>query len=138
MSVSCGCMEMWLVFLMLILLTRLYQRGSLVSRGGQWADHVCHGCSRLISISRKWGWARHLPAWPIPIWSDGGPWCTSGKWTQQCAALVHAPIPHLQSFIPLFSCLWNKLALSLQSHPSLQVFKTAFHPHLISVPIQNL
>ena len=32
-------MDMRLIFLMLILLTRFYQRGSLVSGGGQWADH---------------------------------------------------------------------------------------------------
>ena len=70
MSVSCGCMDMWLVFLMLILLTRFSQRGSLVSDGGQWADHVPCGCSKLISISRRWGWP------------DGGHWSTGGKWTQ--------------------------------------------------------
>ena len=60
MSVNCGYMDMWLVFLTLILLTRFSQRGSLVS-GGQWADHVPHGYSRLIGISGRWGWARHLP-----------------------------------------------------------------------------
>ena len=27
----------------------------LVSGGGQWADHMPHGCSRLISISRRCG-----------------------------------------------------------------------------------
>ena len=58
---------------------------------GQWADHVPRGCSRLISISRRWGWARHLPEG----WPDRGPWSTGGKWTQRCAALVHAPIPDL-------------------------------------------
>ena len=77
------CMDMWLVFLTLILLTRLSQRGSLLSGGGQWADHVLGGCSRLISTSRRWGWARHLPGG----WPDGGPWSTGGKWTQRCAAL---------------------------------------------------
>ena len=61
---------MWLVFLTLILLTRLSQRVSLVSGGGQQADYVPPGCRRLISISRKWGWARHLPGG----WRDGGPW----------------------------------------------------------------
>ena len=35
--------------------------GSLVSGGGQWADHVPRGSSRLIGISRRWGWARHVP-----------------------------------------------------------------------------
>ena len=40
---------MWLVFLMLILLIKLSQRWSLVSGGGQWADSVPRGCSRLIS-----------------------------------------------------------------------------------------
>ena len=60
-------------FLILILLTRFSQRGSLVSGGGQWADHVPRGCSRLISISRRLGWARHLPGG----WPDGGPWSTS-------------------------------------------------------------
>uniref|UniRef100_A0A8C4R2B4 Reverse transcriptase domain-containing protein n=1 Tax=Eptatretus burgeri TaxID=7764 RepID=A0A8C4R2B4_EPTBU len=44
---------------------------------------------------------------------------------------------HLHRFIPLFSCLWNKLPHSLQSHSSLQVFKTAVHHHLLSSPIQN-
>ena len=32
---------------------------------------------------------------------------------------------HLHSFVPLFCCLWSKLSHSLQSHSSLQVFKTA-------------
>ena len=40
MSVNCGCMDMWLILLMQILLTRFYQRGSLVSGGGQWVEHV--------------------------------------------------------------------------------------------------
>ena len=89
MSASCGCMDMWLVFLTLILLTRFSQRGSLMSGGGQWADHVPRGCSRLTGISRRWGWAWHLPGG----WPDGGPWSTSGKWMQQRAVLAHAPIP---------------------------------------------
>ena len=88
MCVSCGCMDMWLVFLMLILLTRFSQRGSLMSGGGQWVDHVPRGCRRLVSISRRWGWARCLPGGR----PDGGPWSTDGKWTQQCAAPAHAPI----------------------------------------------
>ena len=75
--VNCGCMDMWLVFLILILLTRLSHRGSLLSGGGQWADHVPRGCSRLIGISRRWGWARHLPGG----WPDRGSWSTCGKWT---------------------------------------------------------
>ena len=33
---------------------------------GKWADHVPRGCTRLISISRRWGWTRHLPEG----WSD--------------------------------------------------------------------
>ena len=86
MSISCGCMDMWLVFLTLILLTRFSQQGSLVSGGGQWADHVPHGCSRLIGISRRWGWARHLPG-GCP---DGGPW-----WNDLTNDLTHAPIPDL-------------------------------------------
>ena len=45
---------------------------------------------------------------------------------------------HLHSFIPLFPHLWNKLPHSLQSHSSLQAFKTAVHHHhLLSSPIQN-
>ena len=47
------------------------------------------GCSRLISISRRWGWARHLPG--------GGQKEAPGsrKWMQRRAALAHAPIPDL-------------------------------------------
>ena len=67
-----------LVFLTLILLTRFSQRGSLLSGGGQWADHVPRGCSRLIGISKRWGWTRlclgggqteapQADARPIPI-----------------------------------------------------------------------
>uniref|UniRef100_A0A8C4QL28 Uncharacterized protein n=2 Tax=Eptatretus burgeri TaxID=7764 RepID=A0A8C4QL28_EPTBU len=67
------------------------QRGSLVSEGGQSADHEARGCSRLISMSRRWGWARHLPGG----WPDGGHWNTGGRWTQQRAAPAHAPIPDL-------------------------------------------
>ena len=92
-SVSCGCMDMWLIFLALILLTRFSQRGSLMSGGGQWADHVPRGCSRLTGISRRWGWAWHLPGGR----PDGGPWSTGGKWTQRRAVLAHAPIPDLVS-----------------------------------------
>ena len=50
-------------------------------------DHVPRGWSMLISISRRWGWARHLPG----VWPDGGPWSTGGKWTQ-CATLARASI----------------------------------------------
>ena len=82
---------MWLIFLMLILLTRFSQRGSLVSVGGQCADHVPRGCSKFISISRRWGWAKHLPG-GCP---DRGPWSTGGKWAQRRAALVSTPIPDL-------------------------------------------
>ena len=60
-----------------------------MSGRGQWADHVPHGCNRLISISRRWGWARHLPG----VWPDRGHWNTGGKWTQQHTAPAHAPIP---------------------------------------------
>ena len=66
------------------------QQGSLMSGGGQRADHVPRGCGRLISISR-WGWTRHLPGG----WPDRGLWRTGGKWTQRHAALAHAPIPDL-------------------------------------------
>ena len=45
---------------------------------------------------------------------------------------------HLHSFIPPFPRLWNKLPHSIQSHSSLQAFKTAVHHHLLSSPIQNL
>ena len=38
---------------------------------------------------------------------------------------------HLHSFIPLFPRLWNKLPHSIQSHSSLQAFKTAVHHHLL-------
>ena len=38
-------------------------------RMGKLADHVPHGCSRLINISRRWGWARYLPRG----WPDKGP-----------------------------------------------------------------
>ena len=100
--ISCDCMNMWLVLLRLILLTGFSQQGSLVSGGGQWADHVPRGCSRLINISRRWGWARHLPGG----WPDGGPWGTGGKWTQICAALAHAPIPDLTFILSLLSILF--------------------------------
>ena len=69
----------------------LSQRGSLVSGGSQCADHVPRGCSRLMSTSRRWGWARHLPGG----WPDVGPWSTDGKWAQRRAAPAHAPIPDL-------------------------------------------
>ena len=45
---------------------------------------------------------------------------------------------HLHSFIPLFPRLCNKLPHSVQSHSSLQAFKTAVHHHLLSSPIQIL
>ena len=78
---------MWLVFLALILLTRFTQQGSLVSGGGgQCADQVPHGSSRLISISRRLGWARHLP------WG----------WLLRCM-FPYLTWPDLHSFAHLFS-----------------------------------
>ena len=79
------------------------QRGRLVSGGGQWADYVPRGCSRLINISRRWGWARHMPGG----WPDGGPWSTGRKRTQQHAAPSHAPTPDLtlRSNIRHFQCM---------------------------------
>ena len=81
MSISWGCMNIWLVFLTLILLTWFSHWGSLVSGGGQWANHVPRVCSRLIGISRRSGWASHLSG----RWPDGGSWSSGGKWTQQRA-----------------------------------------------------
>ena len=54
--------------------------------------------------------------------------------------LPKSPITaHLHSFIPhFFSHLWNKLPHSIQSHSSLQAFKTAVHHRLLSSPIQIL
>ena len=40
--------------------------------------------------------------------------------------------PSLFLFIPLFPHLWNKLPHSVQSHCSLQAFKTAVHHHILS------
>ena len=45
---------------------------------------------------------------------------------------------HLHSFIPLFPHLWYKLPHSIQSHSSLQTFKTVVHHHLLQSPIQIL
>ena len=112
---------MWLVFLTLILLTRFSQRGSLVSGGGSWADHMPCGCSGLISISRRWGWARHLPGG----WPDGGLWSAGGKWTQRRAALAHAPIPDLTR--PWTCCFYspnNGWRPSMSSMRSRQSFWT--------------
>ena len=61
MNIGCGYVDIWLIFLMLILLTRFSQRGSLVWGGGQLANYAPHGCSRFIGMSMKWGWAMHLP-----------------------------------------------------------------------------
>jgi len=44
---------------------------------------------------------------------------------------------HLQSFVPLFSCLKNQLPCPVQSHSSLQVFKTAVRHHLRSPPFEQ-
>ena len=117
MSFSCGCMDMWLDFLTLILLTRFSQRGSLVSGGGQWTDHVPHGCSRLIGISSRWGWARHL----LGGWPDGGPWSTGGKWTQRRAALTHAPIPDLT-----LGNMWVTFSLNLFSRSGEEDFQKVY------------
>ena len=43
----------------------------------------CSHEAKIIGISRRWGWARHLPG----EWPDGGPWGTDGKWTQRRTAL---------------------------------------------------
>ena len=68
---------------------QILSAGSITSVGGQWANHVPRGCSRLISISRRWGWARHLPGG----WPDGGPCSSSQKWTQH--ALLRRMLPSL-------------------------------------------
>ena len=79
--------QLWLCGHVTHLPDRFSQRGSLVSGGGQWADHVPRGWSRLISISRRWRWARHLP-WG---WPDGSPWSGRG-----CSdALLRRMLPHL-------------------------------------------
>ena len=77
-----------------------------MSGGGQQADYVPWCCSRLIGISRRWGWARHL---------HGG-WLR-GNWIQRRAAPAHAPIPdltrtsskllspHRTSLSPISSCV---------------------------------
>jgi len=122
MSISCGCMDMWLVFLTLILLTRFSQRGSLLSREGQWADHVLCGCSRLINISRRWGWARHLPGG----WPDGGPRSTGGKWTQRRAVPAHVPIPDLTNMHNNIKC---SLANHLPCRQSFVIFNASHHAH---------
>ena len=95
-------MDMWLVFLTLILLTRFSQHGSLVSGGDQRADYMPRGCSSLISIWRSLGWAWHLPG-ELP---DRRPWSTGGKWKQGRAAPVHAPTPDLtRNYINMISNL---------------------------------
>ena len=137
-SESCGCMDMWLIFLTLICSPDSLSEG-LVSGGGQWANHVPRGCSRLIGISRRWGWARHLPG-GCP---DGGPWSTSGKWTQQRAALARAPIPDLTWGIKhendtRLIFLSKHLADEMGSHPyivitcSLSTHVLAFHEDDVS------
>ena len=80
MSISCCCMDMCLILLILILLPRFSQRGNLVVGGGQWADH------------------------DVP---EGGPWSTGGKWMLQRAASAHAPIPDL-TFIGQKREQWGK------------------------------
>ena len=81
MSISCGCMDMRFIFLTLLLLTQFSQRGSFVS-GGQWADHVPRGCSRLIRISRK-SFAKESREWRKPM---GRP----------CASWLQHVDPHLK------------------------------------------
>ena len=38
------------------------------------------------------------------------------------------PTAHLHSFVPLFSCLWNQLSQSVQSHSSLLSMEVMFSP----------
>ena len=79
-------MDMWFVFLTLILLTRFSQRGSLVSGGGQRADHMPRGCRRLISISKSIKHRGYIPG-IIPIALGHG--LTEGRDLLICAALCN-------------------------------------------------
>ena len=59
---------------------------------------------------------------------------TGHTWSARKPLLVKLPksklTTHLHSFVPLFSCLWNQLPQSVQSHSSLQGLKTAVHHYL--------
>ena len=46
---------------------------------------------QVIGISRRWGWARHLPGG----WPDRGHWSTSGKWKQRRTAPIFDMLPYL-------------------------------------------
>ena len=70
MSASCGCMDTWLNFLRLILLTRFSQRRSLVSGEGQRDDFPCalwlqqvdrHLKEMGMGQASAWGMARRKP-----------------------------------------------------------------------------
>ena len=94
---------------------------------GQQVDHFPRGCSRLIGISRRWGWAWNLPGG----WLDGGPWITGGKWMQRRAAPVHTPISDLTCDQVWRNMQINGTAmlLSVNLHPK---ESTCFHLNNIS------
>ena len=56
--------QLRLIFLMLILLTRFSQQGSLVIGGGQQVDHVPPCCNRLTGISRRGDGRTEVPVVP--------------------------------------------------------------------------
>ena len=95
MSVSCGCMDMWLIFLMLILLNRLPQQGSLVEEANRLTT-----CLMVDRHLKEMGMGQ---AFGLGV-ARRGFWSTGGKWTQRCVALAHAPIPDLtiQSIVRVY------------------------------------
>jgi len=83
-------MNMWLVFLMPILLTRFSAR-----EPHEWRRSIGQPCALwLQQVDRhlKEMGMGQASAWG---WPNGGPWSTGGKWTHQRAALAHASIPGL-------------------------------------------
>ena len=102
---------------------------------------LCH-CRQVGALCRLLPLFSSLPLCPLHALSLPTPEVSAGHtWTTSNPFLVKLPksrtTAHLNSFVPIFFCLWNQLPDSLQSHSSLQVFKTAVHHHLNSSPIQN-
>ena len=83
------------------------------------ANHVPRGRSRLMSISRRWGWARHLRS----TCGDGGPWNTVRKWTSGTSCGRKDSVKQMMS--GLSAVAWIERSVRLKRRPRLFEVHTA-------------
>ena len=115
--------------------------GSLVSpamRPSLWASHSHRRLVGGLSVFYRFLSGLVPPALSAICPHHISAGCSSSANNPFLVKLPKSRIPaHLHTFILLFSCLWNKLPHSLQSHSSLQAFKSSCSPPPLITPHPN-